>query len=110
MQKEKRKQTFWTIHSRGKTQSIEFRYTELMGVPQEINLTVRSKGSNTSVEMTPSEFQKTFLIFQSFHDLLLSSDISKEEPVFQHTKSTEKSKDIELFDDRDIDTDDWEPW
>jgi hypothetical protein len=110
MQKEKIKETVWTIHSRGRTQSIELRYSELMGVTQSINFTIKSKNALASLEMTPAEFQKTYLIFQSFHDLLLSSDISKEEPVFNHDKSKQKDEDIELFDDRDINTDDWEPW
>ena len=110
MENEKVKETFWTIHSRGKSQSIKLQYTELMGVPQVIRFSLCSKDAKASIELTPSEFQKTYLIFRAFHDLLLSSDISNEEPVFHHEPMKSESENVKIHHDRDINTDEWEPW
>ena len=110
MENEKLKKTYWTIHSRGNTQSIELQYSELMGVPQSIKFSITSKDSKAIVEMTPSEFQKTYLIFQSFHDLLLSSDNLNEDPSFHQELLKKKQENIELHQDRDINTDEWDPW
>ena len=111
MQSDKVKETLWTIHSRGKTQAIELRYTELSGIVQSIVFKIKNKKDVASVNMTPSEFQKTFLIFQSFHDLLISSDLDSEETnTFRHTVPKEKSDHEEISGDREINTDDWDPW
>jgi hypothetical protein len=111
MQNDKLKETLWTIHSRGKTQKIELRYTELSGIVQSIEFKLRNKEDKASISMTPSEFQKIYLIFQSFHDLLISSDLNNEEnPTFHHA-SPKESTNVENFSrDREINTDDWDPW
>lgn len=111
MQSDKVKETLWTIHSRGKTQKIELRYTELSGIVQSIVFKIKNKEEVAAVNMTPSEFQKIYLIFQSFHDLLISSDLDSEEtPTFRHTSPKGNADDEEISGDREINTDDWDPW
>ncbi|TFG19343.1 MAG: hypothetical protein EU530_06460 [Promethearchaeota archaeon] len=111
MQRDKVKETLWTIHSRGKTQKIELRYTELSGIIQSIVFKIKNKEEAASLNMTPTEFQKIYMIFQSFHDLLISSDLDNEEvSTFHHTDPKEYIDDEEVSGDREINTDDWDPW
>lgn len=111
MQSDKLKETLWTIHSRGKTQKIQLKYSELSGIVQSIEFKLRNKEDIATLNMTPSEFQKIYLIFQSFHDLLISSDLNNEEtPTFHHVSPKESTNDEDFSGDREIDTDDWDPW
>ena len=111
MQNDKSKETHWTIHSRGDSQSIELRYNEFKGIIQSIKFGLRNKNSTTSLEMTPPEFQKIYLIFQSFYDLLISNDVNNSKSkMFQHTRPKSKIEDKNLSGDFEINTDDWDPW
>ena len=111
MQIDKNKETLWTIHSRGNTQSIELQYNEFQGIVQSIKFAMRNKDALTSLEMTPSEFQKVFLIFQSFYDLLISNDLNSiGRKSFQHNQSKPIIDDEDLSGDFEINTDDWDPW
>ncbi len=111
MQSDKVKETLWTIHTRGKSQKIELRYKELMGDIQSIKFKISNDDNTASLEMAPSEFQKIYLIFQSFHDLLTSSDDMNnvEKSSLPHTLPKEKD-DEDLFGNREINTNEWEPW
>lgn len=111
MQSDKVKETLWTIHSRSKTQSIELQYKELQGIIQSIKFGIRVNDATVSLEMSPVEFQKTYMIFQSFHDLLISNDLNNTvKSSFRHSQPKEKIEDEELSGDFEINTDDWDPW
>ena len=111
MQIDKNKETIWTIHSRGNTQSIELRYSEFQGIVQSIKFSIYNNNTVTNLEMTPSEFQKVFLIFQSFYDLLISNDLNNTgKKSFQHNLPKSNIDDKDLSRDFEINTDDWDPW
>ena len=102
------KETSWTIHLGDKSQKFEMSYTELEGMLQSINFSITNKNTST-LQMTPNEFQKVYLLLRSFHDLLISNDINNEQSTL-HQDLPPKDALEGIDGDSTFNTEEWDPW
>ncbi|MBN2154941.1 MAG: hypothetical protein JW776_02725 [Candidatus Lokiarchaeota archaeon] len=111
MDAEKTKETAWTIHIGETNQKIKIRYKENKGVIHSILFGIADGANSISLQMSPIEFHKIYLILKAFRDLIESSGDLEMNPPYSDPQTTKISLNKEeLIKSQDSPMDEWEPW